>query len=148
MMFVFLCVLSHNLFSKAIDKKRLLSQFESYVFCFPPYTRGKIVGQEHRVSPVECFCLQKFTQKKAVSEIITLYSSQSSPFCLWLSQVDNMSNHSTRNTTKMAVEKFMCTFQACLLKILSFFPNKPHFIMCPAVLGIVVMNSTSAFRFC
>lgn len=43
-MFVFLCVLSPNLFSKAIDKKRLLSQFESYVFRFPPYIRGKIVG--------------------------------------------------------------------------------------------------------
>lgn len=40
-MFVFLCVLSHNLFSKAIDQKKLLSQFESYVFSFSTYAKGR-----------------------------------------------------------------------------------------------------------
>lgn len=43
MMSVFLCVLSHNLFSKAVDQKRLLSQFKSYGFSVSTYSRGKIV---------------------------------------------------------------------------------------------------------
>lgn len=62
MMFVFLCVLSHNLFSKAIDQKKLLFQFESYGFSFSTYMRGKIVpGKEYRLLAAECFCLHELT---------------------------------------------------------------------------------------
>lgn len=60
MMSVFLCVLSHNLFSKAVDQKRLLSQLKSYGFSVSTYSRGKIVpDKEYRLLAAECFCLHE-----------------------------------------------------------------------------------------